>query len=76
MNIECSAEEARRFSGLPNVPAMQEELPQEYRDRMVKLDSEALMNSWISAIGGNWEEMQKTFCRSLLGRRRRSRAGR
>ncbi len=67
MNTECSAEEARRFLSLPNVPVMQEELLQEYRDRMVKLDPEALMRSWISAIGGSWEEMQKTFLSQFAG---------
>ena len=38
INIECSPKEARRFFGLHDVTAMQEELLQEYRDRMVKLD--------------------------------------
>ncbi len=71
MNIECSPEEARRFLGLPDVAPMQEELLQEYRDRMregmEKLDPEALMKSWISATGGSWEEMQKTFWSQFAG---------
>ncbi len=67
MNIECSPAEARRFLGLPDAAAMQEELLQEYRDRMVKLDPEELMKSWNSATGGSWEEMQKTFLSHFAG---------
>ena len=67
MNFECSPEEARRFLGLPDVAAMQEELLQEYRDRMVKLDPVELMKSWISATGGSWEEMRKTFLSQFAG---------
>ena len=71
MNIECSPEEARRFLGLPDVAPMQEELLREYqermRDGMEKLDPETLMKSWISATGGGWEEMQKTFWSQFSG---------
>ena len=67
MNIECLLEEARRLFGLHDVTAMQEELLPENRDRMVKLDPEELMKSWISASGGSWEEMQETFLSRFAG---------
>ena len=71
MNIECSPEKVWLSLCLPDVAPMQEELLQEYRDRMregmEKLDPEALMKSWISATGGSWEEMQKTFWSQFAG---------
>ena len=65
MNIECSPEEARRFLGLPDVAPMQAEIMEEFRGRMMEgmsqMDPEALMKAWVSAAGGGWEDMQKTF---------------
>ena len=65
MNIECSPEKLWLSLGLPDVAPMQEELLQEYRDRMCvgmgNLAPEAYINFWSSVIGGSWLEMQKTL---------------
>ena len=71
MNIECSPEKAWPFLGLPDVAPMQEELLQEFRDRMRvgmgKLAPEACINCWFSVIGGSWLEMQKTLWLQFAG---------
>ena len=71
MHIECSPEKVWPFLGLPDVAPMQEELLQEYRDRvcvgMGKLASEAYINCWFLVIGGSWLEMQKTLWLQFAG---------
>ena len=71
MNIACLAEEMRRFLDSSDVAPMQEELLQYYRDhmreRIEKHDPGALLKSWVSAIVGGWEEMQKTIWSQLAG---------
>ena len=70
-NIECLAEEVRRFLGFSDVAPMQEEWLQYYRDhmreRIEKHDPDALLKSWISATVGGWEVMQKTVWSQLAG---------
>ena len=71
MNIECLPEKVWSSLGLPDVAPMQEELLQEYRDRMCvgmgKLAPEVFINFWSSVIGGSWLEMQKTLWLQFAG---------
>ena len=71
MKIECLPEKAWPYLGLPDVAPMQEELLQEYRDRvrvgMGKLAPEAYINCWFSVIGVSWLEMRKTSWMQFAG---------
>jgi len=64
MNIDCTAEEARAFLGLPNVGPMQERLLKEVEERLrVNLHSmepEAMVRTWLTAFKG-FEELQEKF---------------
>ena len=59
MNIEVWPDEAQQFLGLPDFALMLEELRQGYCDWWEKPASEALMKSWILAIGVGRPKMQK-----------------
>ena len=51
VDVDCTPEEARRFLGLPDVTALQEEAINEIRKRMLdaiqKSDPESLMKAWM-----------------------------
>ncbi|WP_026261153.1 DUF6489 family protein [Kiloniella laminariae] len=51
VDVDCTPEEARRFLGLPDVTALQEEAMSEIRKRMLdaiqKSDPESLMKAWM-----------------------------
>lgn len=65
VNVECTAEEAREFIGLPDVKPMQErlmkEVEQRMRDRIQSLDPETLIRTWIPASVESVGELQKMF---------------
>ena len=71
MNIECTPEEARRFLGLPDVTGLQEEMMEglgaKMRESLAATDPEALMKTWMSGMGGGFEEMQKQFWSQFTG---------
>ena len=53
MNIDCTAEEARAFLGLPDVKPMQEEMLSELQQRLSASlkasDPETILKTWLPA---------------------------
>ena len=71
MDIECTPEEARRFLGLPDVTGLHEEMMEglgaKMRESLDATDPEALLKTWMSGMGGGFEEMQKQFWLQFTG---------
>jgi len=71
MNIECTLEEARQFLGLPDVTGLQEEMVEglgvKMRESLVATEPETLMKTWMSEMGGGFEEMRKQFWSPFTG---------
>jgi hypothetical protein len=65
IDIECSAEEARSFFGLPDVAPMQEALMEqvgeEMRKRIAAMDPQTMMEMWMPAGIKGWEDLGKAI---------------
>ncbi|MDP6926162.1 MAG: DUF6489 family protein [Rhodospirillales bacterium] len=69
VDIDCSAQEARTFLGLPDVKAFQKSVMNsaqaQMEEQMKSLDPEALMNMWMpNGVAGtvqSWKELQENF---------------
>ena len=65
MDVECTAEEARKFLGLPDVQPLQAvlmaELEKRMRSEMDRFSPEGLMNTWFSASPQNIEWLRGMF---------------
>ena len=65
IDIDCTAEEARNFLGLPDVKPMQEALMHEVQDRAIAslhaMDPENLLKTWLPAGIQGFEQLQKAF---------------
>jgi hypothetical protein len=63
IEVDCSPEEARRFLGLPDVSALNEQLVKEMQARMsanmTALSPEELMKSWMAFGAGAQEQFRK-----------------
>lgn len=68
-NIDCTAEEARSFFGLPNVAPMQERFLQEMEAQMRKnlggKDMEGLFQNFMTGAGMGMERWQEMFRNAL-----------
>ncbi len=65
VDIDCTADEARRFLGLPDVAPMQETLMAELGDRLKSAlsgtEPDALLKAWLPAGLEGFGQMQKAF---------------
>lgn len=65
VNVDCTAEEARRFLGLPDVGPLQEALMAEGRERMLAAmratEPDVLMRQWMPAGFTGMDQLQKVF---------------
>ncbi|MBV8121182.1 MAG: hypothetical protein JO081_14745, partial [Alphaproteobacteria bacterium] len=65
LDIDCTAEEARRFLGLPDVQPLQQTLLQEVQERMsanIKaMDVKTMIDSWLPATVKGFEQLQQIF---------------
>jgi Family of unknown function (DUF6489) len=72
LDIDCTAEEARRFLGLPDVQPMQEALLQEVQERLsanIKaMDTKAMIDTWLPAAVKGFEQLQQLFVAQMAGR--------
>ena len=63
VEVDCTPEEARRFLGLPDVSALNEQLVKEMQARMsanmAALAPEELMKSWMAFGAGAQEQFRK-----------------
>lgn len=65
INIDCTAEEARRYMGLPDVAPMQENMLKEMQDRMManvsSMQPNEMMKAWLPMGLDSWLGLQKQF---------------
>ncbi|MGC2854681.1 DUF6489 family protein [Novispirillum sp. DQ9] len=65
IDVDCTADEARHFLGLPDVKPMQDAMMQEIQERMMAnlqaMDAETLFKTWLPAQMQGLEQMQKFF---------------
>ncbi len=65
IDVDCTAEEARAFLGLPDVAPMQEAVLETLRARMTSsieaMDTESLMKTWMPLGVQGLEQAQKMF---------------
>jgi Family of unknown function (DUF6489) len=63
LDIDCTAEEARRFLGLPDVQPMQESLLKEVQERIsanIKaMDAKAMIDVWLPTAIKGFEQFQQ-----------------
>lgn len=63
VEVDCTPEEARRFLGLPDVSALNEQLVKEMQARMsanmTALSPDELMKSWMAFGAGAQEQFRK-----------------
>jgi hypothetical protein len=63
LDVECSAEEARRFLGLPDVQPMQQELLKQVQERISAninaMDAKAMIDAWLPAAVRGFEQFQQ-----------------
>lgn len=63
LDIECTAEEARRFLGLPDVQPMQEVLLKQVQERISAnisaMDAKAMIDAWLPAAVRGFEQFQQ-----------------
>lgn len=69
VDIDCSAEEARQFLGLPDVKPMQDVLLQQMQERMSAglqaMEPEAMIKAWLPASIQGLEQLQRMFWSQL-----------
>lgn len=65
LDVDCTAEEARRFLGLPDVQPMQEVLLKEVQERIsanIKaMDAKAMIDAWLPTAMKGFEQFQQWF---------------
>lgn len=71
IDIDCTAQEAREFLGLPDVRDMQARLLKDLEDRLkaniAAVEPEALMKQWLPLTLEGMEQMQRAFWSGLSG---------
>ena len=69
IEVDCTPEEARRFLGLPDVTALNEQLVKEMQARMsanlTAIAPDELMKSWMAFGAGAQEQFRKLMEASL-----------
>ena len=70
-DIDCTAEEARRFFGLPEVQPLQEALLKEVQERITAnikaMDAKTLIETWLPATLKGFEQLQQMFMAQMAG---------
>jgi hypothetical protein len=70
-DIECTAEEARKFFGLPEVRPLQEALLKEVQERLTAnigaMDPKAMLETWLPATLKGFEQLQEMFLSRMAG---------
>jgi Family of unknown function (DUF6489) len=75
LDIECTAEEARKFFGLPEVQLLQEALLKEVQERLTAnikaMDPKAMLDTWLPATLKGVEQLQELFLSRMGGAARK-----
>jgi hypothetical protein len=71
LDIECTAEEARKFLGLPEIEPLQEALLKEVQERLSAniraMDPKAMLDTWLPATLKGIEQLQELFLSRMAG---------
>jgi hypothetical protein len=71
LDVDCTAEEARRFFGLPEVQPLQEALLKEVQERITAnikaMDPKTLIETWLPATLKGFEQLQQMFMAQMAG---------
>ena len=71
VDIDCTPDEARAFSGLPDVKPLQEALLPEVEERLratlKAMDPEAMLKTWLPATLKGFEQLQEMFLNQMAG---------
>ena len=71
LDIDCTAEEARRFLGLPELQPLQEALLKEVQERMganlKAMDAKTMLETWLPATLKGFEQLQQMFAAHMAG---------
>jgi hypothetical protein len=71
LDVDCTAEEARRFLGLPDVQPLQEALLNEVQQQMsanIKaMDPKTMVETWLPATLKGFEQLQQMFMAQMAG---------
>ena len=71
LDIDCTAEEARQFFGLPEVRPLQEALLNEVQERLSAniraMDPKAMLESWLPATLKGFEQLQELLLSRMAG---------
>jgi hypothetical protein len=74
VDVDCTAEEARTFLGLPDVKPVQEQLMREMQERMAAniraMEPEEMLRIWLPATVKGFEQLQEIFMSHLGGTKR------
>jgi hypothetical protein len=70
-DIDCTAEEAREFLGLPEVQPLQEALLKEVQERLTAniraMDPKAMLETWLPATLKGFEQLQELLLSRMAG---------
>jgi hypothetical protein len=71
LDIDCTAEEARQFFGLPEVRPLQDALLHEVQERLSAniraMDPKAMLDAWLPATLKGFEQLQELLLSRLAG---------
>jgi hypothetical protein len=71
LDVDCTADEARRFLGLPDVQPLQEALLKEVQQQMAAnikaMDAKAMIETWLPATLKGVEQLQQMFLARMTG---------
>jgi hypothetical protein len=75
LDIDCTAEEARRFFGLPELQPLQEALLKQVQERLTAnleaMDPKAMLDAWLPATLKGFEELRQQFFSQMSGAARK-----
>ena len=65
INVECTPEEARRYMGLPDIAALQQDMLKAMQERMManvsSMQPTEMMKAWLPMGMDSWLELQKSL---------------
>jgi Family of unknown function (DUF6489) len=71
LDIDCTAEEARKFLGLPEIEPLQEALLKEVQERLTAniraMDPKTMLETWLPATLKGFEQLQEAFLSQVAG---------
>jgi Family of unknown function (DUF6489) len=71
LDIDCTAEEARQFFGLPEVRPLQEALLREVQERLSAniraMDAKAMLDTWLPATLKGFEQLRELLFSRMAG---------